>query len=478
METNILAWFCEALELPVLRENGAGGVAPNALARQYFRQFDSSFDGPQTLVSTIERVLAGDMDRSRLSAAIELARLGTPQSLDSSEGERVILLPQSSEQVAATIAPASFQNIHKLQTRAAITDRAAGVSHELANSLGAIAGWARLAQAGQRVPEALDSIERGAEDARATARNFLFDAGTKAAAPSEPIAPLNLSELLREVQQLIAPLAVKNQVRVISDVADNVAVVATRSAAWTILWNLATNAVEAMSTGGTLQMSLSAVDNHAVVTIQDNGEGISDSVQERIFEPYFTTKSQGAGVGLSLVRKTVDSLGGDIAVQTAQGTGTLFRIRLPQAIEQVPTSPKRKRTSGVFMTEQLDGRFLVIDDDSTLREMVATALEMRGAEVVAVADAETALATPGPFDAAVVDLLLDSTRGDALIAELRRRNIVQTALLVTGTEVPQDLVSGGTPDSVLRKPFDLDVLFSTLHNLTSSATTSRDSQSA
>jgi CheY-like chemotaxis protein len=90
---------------------------------------------------------------------------------------------------------------------------------------------------------------------------------------------------------------------------------------------------------------------------------------------------------------------------------------------------------------------------------------MRGAEVVCVPDAKSALEQQGVFAMAVIDLLLPGMRGDELLARLRAAGLTQTAMLVTGTEPPSELSEGGTPDAVLRKPFELEDLFERLGEL-------------
>jgi two-component system, OmpR family, response regulator len=107
-------------------------------------------------------------------------------------------------------------------------------------------------------------------------------------------------------------------------------------------------------------------------------------------------------------------------------------------------------------------RVLVVDDDLGLREMVSTALSMRGAEVVAVGTAEEALAQRGRFGVVIIDLLLGEMRGDALLAALRQSGLARLGLLMTGAEIPDALAPGGTPEAALRKPFELEELFDTL----------------
>jgi CheY-like chemotaxis protein len=186
---------------------------------------------------------------------------------------------------------------------------------------------------------------------------------------------------------------------------------------------------------------------------------MSAEVRARVFEPYFTTKRSGSGIGLAMVKQAVTELGGTVELDSTLGGGTRFQIDLPRAMSA--EQPRRrslhaKRSSGVFLSEHIEGRFLVLDDDPSLREMIGTALQMRGAEVVLAANLSEALAQTSPFKLALVDLKLGDERGDAALARLRAAGLVTTGMLVTGAELPRTLADGGEPDGVLRKPFELD----------------------
>jgi two-component system, OmpR family, response regulator len=150
-------------------------------------------------------------------------------------------------------------------------------------------------------------------------------------------------------------------------------------------------------------------------------------------------------------------------LESQPGRGTRFQIDFPRVVSaekpRARGTGSDKRASGVFVAEHIEGRFLVLDDDPSLREMIATALQMRGAEVVAAASLEEALAAEGPFKLAITDLMLGEQRGDLAIAQLRDAGLVDLALMVTGTELPQRFAARGEPDAVVRKPFELQDLF-------------------
>ena len=96
------------------------------------------------------------------------------------------------------------------------------------------------------------------------------------------------------------------------------------------LLNLALNACQAMPTGGTLKVDVSADDQWVIVDVIDTGVGMPRDVLERIFELYYTTKSDGSGIGLSMVYRIVKLHGGEIEVESTVDSGTRFRMMLPR----------------------------------------------------------------------------------------------------------------------------------------------------
>jgi signal transduction histidine kinase len=93
--------------------------------------------------------------------------------------------------------------------------------------------------------------------------------------------------------------------------------------------NLVRNAREAMESGGALTVSAWAAKGSAEIRIQDTGLGMTPEVSERIFEPFYTTKTGGTGLGLSLSRQIIEAHGGSVEVESAPGRGTTFILKLP-----------------------------------------------------------------------------------------------------------------------------------------------------
>jgi signal transduction histidine kinase len=229
---------------------------------------------------------------------------------------------------------------------AALGRLTAGVAHEVKNPLNAMTIHLELlkgklvprAAAGSAEPPALDSgaaLEHvsviGSEIKRLdqVVQGFL-----KFMRPDDlRLQPVQVADLLSGIARIVEPDAAASLIRVVTESSPDVPPVhgdpePLRQA----LLNLAINACQAMPTGGTLRLTAQTASRRRVlITVEDTGVGIPPANLPRIFDLYFTTKAGGSGIGLSMVFRTVQLHDGEIEVQSTPGTGTTFRILLPQA---------------------------------------------------------------------------------------------------------------------------------------------------
>lgn len=99
--------------------------------------------------------------------------------------------------------------------------------------------------------------------------------------------------------------------------------------------NIIKNALQALEENGVIRISMTVANEKALIEIRDNGKGMSDAIKEKVFEPSFSTKTSGMGLGLAIVRRAIESSGGKIYFETKEGEGTAFFIELPEAeVEQ------------------------------------------------------------------------------------------------------------------------------------------------
>jgi len=146
-------------------------------------------------------------------------------------------------------------------------------------------------------------------------------------------ADVSLQDVLGELRrELDAQLRIETFDFSVNDEAAGVLVHANRPALVSAMHNLATNAIQACGEGGALTVSTRREgDDAVVISFTDNGPGIPEELREKIFQPFFTTRARGTGLGLPVVRAVVDAHGGSISLDEARARGTEFRIRLPIA---------------------------------------------------------------------------------------------------------------------------------------------------
>ena len=145
------------------------------------------------------------------------------------------------------------------------------------------------------------------------------------------LAPVDVPELVDEVFELVRPEAERIGVHLERSIEAGLpSMTGDRQGLRQALLNLALNACQAMSEGGTLRVDVSAVARWMVLDVTDTGAGISPEALERIFELYYTSKPGGSGIGLSMVYRIVKLHGGEIEVESTVGTGTRFRLTLPR----------------------------------------------------------------------------------------------------------------------------------------------------
>jgi CheY-like chemotaxis protein len=229
-----------------------------------------------------------------------------------------------------------------------------------------------------------------------------------------------------------------------------------------ILLNILVNATEAMGeSGGNIwintghlhvthrgERSIKAGD-FIELRIRDDGQGMPPEVKERIFEPFYTTKPRGTGIGLASVSRTLHSLGGAIEVDSAVGVGTTFTLLFPltDSPAQQPSLPVAK------------GRVLVIDDEEPLAELIAQILASHGFRVDTASRGNSALQllhdSGEPYIAVMLDLTMPGMDGAETLMALRGAGLKSPVILMSGLERNLALyrIPPGEYSSFLRKPF-------------------------
>ena len=211
---------------------------------------------------------------------------------------------------------------------AAIGQLTASVAHELRNPLGTIRTACYLISGrlrGQRldVERPLDAVERGVDRCDAIVADLL-DYGRCQSLQRTPLA------IDAWLDRFVSEQEVPENIRVRCDLTAGVTVPLDEERLRRCMVNLVTNACQAMQPpGGELTVTSRLHDGVVVISVADTGCGIPEDQQEKIFEPLFSTKSFGVGLGLPIVKQIVEQHGGCIELQSTPGRGTIFTIALP-----------------------------------------------------------------------------------------------------------------------------------------------------
>mgnify|MGYP000736832466 CR=1 FL=1 len=219
-----------------------------------------------------------------------------------------------------------------------------------------------------------------------------------------------------------------------------------------MLYNVVTNAVDAMPTGGRMTLTARTHPQGVVLALADTGVGMTPEQRDQVLEPFFTTKSgaTGSGLGLSSVQETMRAHGGEVLVTSELGKGTTVCLVFPQADGASQASHGEGTTAG-------SGTILVVDDEPTVLRAVARTLVRAGFTVHTAGTAQDAVAAhERGFDLLLTDLLLGPTdHGLKLADDLRDAGFSGPVLYMSGFaeefRESGELVPG---ENFIQKPYD------------------------
>ena len=327
------------------------------------------------------------------------------------------------------------QQLIQSQKMEAIGTLASGIAHDFNNVLSAIMGYVELAQMdngpGSTVHQyELAQVLKATHRARELVRQILsFSRKTE-----HDRQPLDPEPLVHEALTLLrASIPSTIEIRPHFDLQD-VQIMANATQFHQVIMNLCTNAAHAMEeSGGILDVRLQKVSlsgataarqgvapgRYLEVRVSDTGPGIPPALQERIFDPYFTTKAQdkGSGMGLAVVRSIVESHGGSIDVDRRTGDGACFCVLMPITAQMSRIHPDK--------TDILpcgSESILFVDDEPDLVDLGKQMLSRLGYRVTGCDQSLGALALvqaqPDRFDLVVTDTTMPNMTGDVLAARL------------------------------------------------------------
>jgi len=373
-----------------------------------------------------------------------------------------------------------FQQTQKMEALGAL---AGGIAHDFNNILGAIMGYAQLAQLhsseNSKLKGYTDQLCRASDRAKGLVHQIL----TFCRQSRTEKIPVDLSKVVKEALKLLRA-SIPSTIEIKQKVSSHLGTVkADQTQIHQVMMNLCMNAFHAMKqSGGELSVELSPTKidigdsdiyqeirpgNYIKLTISDTGHGMDGDIIPRIFEPYFTTKEKGEGTGLGLatVHGIVKNHKGGIKVYSEPGVGTSFHVFLP--VDETVTVVNEQSELIPRGNEQI----LFVDDEKFLTDVAKELLESLGYKVETRISGYDALAAfqvnPYKYDLVITDMTMPKMTGDTLAKKIKtiRPNI--PILMCTGFSsmlAEKDIKEMGI-NSILMKPLTINDLANTVRSI-------------
>jgi len=346
------------------------------------------------------------------------------------------------------------QYLQRAQRLESLGVLAGGIAHDFNNILTGIFGFTDLARSQAKDAMAVEYLSQAMESLdRAKALTQQLLTFSKGGVPIKKIASVSL--LIRETCQFtLSGSNVKCNFFIPEDLwTCNI----DRNQIGQVIQNLILNATQAMPMGGTIEVSAANVHlgardhptlkegNFVVITIKDQGMGISEEMVSRIFDPFFTTKTKGHGLGLAISHSIISRHDGAINVQSELGKGAAFHIYLPACegflVESAGNAAARHTGTG---------RILVMDDEEGVRRLISRMLQSFGYSVIGKENGKDTLdffmeetRNNRSFAAMILDLTIPGGMGGKEVAEEIRR---------TNSELPLFVASGYAENEIVAHP--------------------------
>ena len=466
----VLELVVSSLSAGIVLLDGAGKPAfVNAHGEEVMKALRSAaeLDVPATgddgMLDLVRAMTAGE--RAAGEAHIELSGESRPhryeiQPMDHQSYSRLAIF----EDIAEERRRAEEHERHQQQMAqaarlSALGELVGGVAHELNNPLTAILGFAEILMAidgSEPMRDDLSLIHKEALRARNIVRDLLFLVRPGEVEREE----LSLNEVVGHIERLRRSAWRKQGIVATIEIApEDLTFTGNEHQLTQVLLNLTTNAEQALAGTPDARLTLRAHFNGdlAVLEVEDNGPGMAAAIQERIWEPFYTTKPGiGTGLGLSLSRSIVQSHGGELTFETAPGAGARFRVEIPR--RWIPEREMGQTDAAGDGSKWV----LVVDDEPSLRKVAKRLVEALGhhCDVASTVEEATALAAECDYDLVLCDYRLATDVADDVVEGLQRvaPQLVSRIVIATGatTDAGLGTLARRYGIQVLPKPYGIE----------------------
>jgi PAS domain S-box-containing protein len=365
----------------------------------------------------------------------------------------------------------------KLETLGVMT---AGIAHDFNNLVGSILAVAELAQMeldqGHSPRGEIEGIKTVASRASQIVRELMIYCGQDKAKRE----PVDISRLVEDTLELLR-VSISKHATLRTDLDSNLPSVHGSAAQLRqVVMNLIINASEALGEmDGVIHVATSqinaepgeeegAAQGYVRLEVSDTGCGMPESVRTRIFDPFFSTKFAGRGMGLAVVQGIVRDHAGVITLISEPGRGTTFQIVLPCDGEAPGVRQEAPTRVANVRADEKTGAVLLVDDEEVLRTAVAALLRRRGYAVIEASDGTAAIGllrtSNSEIDAMLLDVTLPGVSSREVFEEARLLRPAVTIVLTSAhsKEAVDVTFAGLTVERFIRKPFQMDDLMGML----------------
>jgi nitrogen-specific signal transduction histidine kinase len=369
------------------------------------------------------------------------------------------------------------QEIMTSQKLESVGTLASGIAHDFNNLLGSVLAQAELAcaelQKGGSPARELEGIREVALRGAEIVRQLMIYAGQESAA----VGLVDVSEIVSEMLELLRVSVAKNAALHLELARDLPPIRASAAQLRQLVMNLVTNASDAVGEqGGLIRVATRIAANTAPAAhgapcmqleVTDTGSGIPVETRSKLFDPFYTTKAAGRGLGLAVVQGIVRGLGGSIEVDSEVGRGSSFLITLPCAEGAAPA----QGAAGGAVTlpnASADTTVLVVEDEHPLRNAIVKLLQKQGFEALAAPDGDAAadfLRTEGRrIDMVLLDMTIPGMSSQDVLSEIEKRRPGCKVLLTSAysEELVRATLGGPQVRGFIRKPFRLADLMASI----------------
>jgi len=384
---------------------------------------------------------------------------------------------------------ASEHELRESQRSESLSILAGGVAHDFNNLLVGVLGNADLL-AGELADSPQGRLAQQIQVAGRRAAELTRQMLAYSGRGRFVVEPLSISHLIRDTAPLAESMIASNAKLVMACPDGLSAMQGDATQIRQVMMNLLTNASDSLDERpGTITVTVSEVEADAeyisqfvsksalpegrylIVDVSDTGRGMDAAAKTRAFDPYFTTKDGGSGLGLAAVRGIVEGHGGGLLIHSEPGRGSTFKVIFPATADRV-----NQTVLAQARTLQQGMEVLLADDEEIVRTIAKRMLEDAGCTVTDVADGLEAVQTfernPELFDCVVLDLMMPGYNGDEAFEHIRQIRPDIPTLICSGYSAQKLSARFASDESALflQKPYGLDELTSALATVTRRAT--------